>query len=85
MNNALAESGDVKWEWVKLMVGGRGTKNAMWFNGSPGYHEIARNGDNVIFAFKRPLDDDNPLPHSLEKCTEFEVSKLNKKENHHAY
>jgi len=81
MKYTTNSEGDVLWDWVKIMAGGKGNTSAAWYKDSPGYYEIAKNGDNTIFAFKRPIDPENPLPHSLQKCNDFEINKLNKMED----
>ena len=66
------------YEWVKMAVP---NKKPEFYNASPGYKLIGKNDVSNLYAFKRPVSDDEPLPYHLEKCTEFESNKLEKLTN----
>lgn len=65
------------YEWVKMLV--NDSKRQTFYNESPGYKTLAKSTGGTLFAFKRIVGLE-PLPHHLELCNEFEVSKLETKE-----
>lgn len=77
MNVKMTTDGAVEYEWVKTAIS---YKSSAFYTNSPGYKLLGKNDTNSIFAFKRPIYIDEPVPHHLEKCTGFEVNKLEKTE-----
>lgn len=76
MNVKMTTDGAVEYEWVKMGVSDKGSS---FYLNSPGYHLLSKDSSNKIFAFKRPIYLDEPLPHHLERCTELESNKLENK------
>lgn len=77
MKAVINSEGAALYVWVKKSVP---AKKTGFFNDSPGYQMLYTNdkGD-AVFAFKRLLDQEEPIPHHLEKCTESEITKLEKR------
>ncbi len=63
------------YEWVKMGVP---AKKQSYYDGIPAYIPIAQNASMRIYAFRRVIDNE-PLPYHLEKCTDYEVEKLEKR------
>jgi len=63
-------------EWVKLSVG---NKRAQFYAESPGYTIVDNTDTGAVYAFKRIVGIE-PTPHHLEKCTDYEIQKLERKE-----
>lgn len=70
------------YEWVKMLV--NDSKKQAFYNESPGYKSLAKTSGGTLFAFKRIVGFE-PLPHHLELCNEFEVSKLEKTSDVYQY
>lgn len=68
----------VQFHWVKMLVNG---KKQQWYADSPGYRPISKTGSGTVFGFRRVLDQNEPLPHHLELCNEYEIKKLNGNSN----
>ncbi len=59
-------------EWVKKTVQG---KEVQYYLDSPGYKLVKKGGNGAVFAFRRATSV-GPIEHHLEKCTPYEIQKL---------
>ncbi len=78
MNVKTNPDGSVQYEWVKMAVS---SKNANYYNDSPGYQLLGKSDANNLYAFRRAIFTDEPIPHHLDRCTEYEITKLERKVN----
>lgn len=76
MKSLINQDGTAAYQWVKQAVNKR---DDSYYAGSPGYHMIKKSSTGAIYAFRRPIDLENPLPHHLEVCTLYEIQKLDSK------
>lgn len=79
MKAILNSDGSVQVQWVKMLVTNK--KQQEFYTASTGYKPLSQIHNGTLFAFRRAIDSDNPLPNHLELCTEFEIKKLEDKYN----
>ena len=79
MDPQLNAEGEVKNLWVKKLTSSREWDGHYAKNAAYKLLEKTKNG--VLVAFRHPLYNNQPLPHHLEACSDYEIKKLNPPEN----
>jgi hypothetical protein len=73
MKPSMNKNGNAEYQWVKIAVA---RKMESYYYDSPGYKLIKKATNGSVYAFKRPIDSDKPMPPHLELCNVYEVQRL---------
>jgi len=77
MKAIINKDGSIQVQWVKMLATTK--KDIELYSASPGYYALSKINNGTLFAFRRPLDADSPLPNHIEVCNEYEIKKLEEK------